>query len=325
MERPLASIAIPCRNQADYLRSALRSLAAQTVGPLETIVIDDGSTDDTSAVARDAGAIVLSQPTAGVSAARNAGLRRATAQYVIVLDADDELEPEAVESGVAFLEAHPDAWMVARCCQLIDGAGSRLPTDCVFPESEDVYGEWLQRNFVWTPGAAMFRREAFAQLGGFPVDPDSAADYAVYLQLARLGRVGFDPRTAVRYRQHGANMSADPARMLRATLSVLRRERQHVPPGHATLYTRGVRAWRIYYGEAIIHRLRADLRARHFGRQQIDLLGLLLRECRSLLLKHVTRKAGRVARGLPPAELEPGRFASTSPRPGARTSAETPR
>ena len=86
-------------------------------------MVDDGSSDGTAEVAVRAGAVVLRQNRAGVGAARNRGLAVAHGDLVIFLDADDELEPDAVASGITTLDAHPGAAMAARCCTLVDVAG----------------------------------------------------------------------------------------------------------------------------------------------------------------------------------------------------------
>ena len=290
----------------------MHSVIAQSYGAIELWVVDDGSTDDTAAVAAGAGARLLSQSHAGVSAARNRGLRSAKGTYIVFLDADDELTPDAIESGVSVLEERPDVWMVARCCSLIDGSGAPLPTNYPTPSTEDLYGEWLHRNLVWTPGAAIFRRTPLLSLGGFPVNLGPAADYAVYLELARVGRVAFDARVAVRYRQHDSNMSRDASLMLRATLGVLRLEEPNVPPKYRRQFKRGVREWCTFYGEQIIQQLRADIRCRRWGAQQFDAALLLAKECRGLALTHFGRKVRRLLGGHPPTEVEPGRFSGAS-------------
>lgn len=319
------SVVIPCRNHAQYLRAALVSVAAQTVVPSETIVVDDGSTDDTAAVASRAGATVLRQAGLGVNAARNAGLRHASGERVIFLDADDELEASAVGTGVDVLARHPDAWMVARFCQLIDELGRPLPTNVTVPASGDLYAEWLQRNLVWTPGAAMFRRAPLLALGGFPLEGGPASDYAVYLSLARLGRVVLDPRFAVRYRQHDTNMSRDPVHMLRAVLGVLDRERRHAPGAYARHFRPARRTWCTFYGEQIIQQLRSDARAGRVGAPQLAAAALLLRECRGLVVRHLGRKLTRVAGGHPPSPIEPGRFASAPALAGTQEPVEARR
>jgi glycosyltransferase involved in cell wall biosynthesis len=313
---PAVSIVIPCRDQARYLVAALESVGRQTFASVETIVVDDGSSDETAAVAESAGAVVLRQRHAGVSTARNHGLAAARGLYVVFLDADDELEPDAIESGVSALERSPDAWMVARSCVLTDPEGAALPTNCPAPEAGDLYGQWLERNLVWTPGAVMFRRTPLVALGGFPPSIGPAADYAVYLELARSGRVIFDQRVAVRYRQHDANMSRDPIRMLQATLAVLRREEPRVPAQYREHFKRGRLDWCTFYGEQIIQQLRMDSRRRRLGSADVRAVALLLKECRGLVFTHLTRKLRRLAAGQPRAEVETGRFAPPTGQSG---------
>jgi len=207
-------------------------------------------------------------------------------------------------------------WMVARYCSLIDAAGAPLPTNYPTRVPHDLYGEWLYRNLVWTPGAAMFRRDPMLALGGFPVEVGPAADYAVYLQLARAGRVVFDPRVAVRYRQHDSNMSRDPSLMLRATLAVLRREKPHVPSRYRRHFKSGVNEWCTFYGEQIIQQLRADMRLGRYGALQFDAARLLVRECGGLAVMHLGRKLRRLLGGHPPSKVEPGRFGELS-EPGS--------
>jgi glycosyltransferase involved in cell wall biosynthesis len=311
MPFPLVTVVIPCLNQAHYLGAALASVRAQLYAPIETIVVDDGSTDDTAWVAASAGVTVIRQANSGLSGARNRGLAAASGKYVVFLDADDELLPDAVSSGVDLLERFGEVALLARCCVLIDARGHELPTFCPPPSNDDLYGEWLERNFVWTPGAAVFRRDVLVEMGGFPGDVGAAGDYAVYLDMARHGRARFDARDAVRYRQHESNMSRDAAHMLRATLAVLRRESPRVTARHRARFRRGLRAWRTFYGEQIIQQLRSDVRARRLGRRQLQDVMLLARECRSLMLRHAFRKLSRVVRGLPRTEVEPGRFTPT--------------
>ncbi|HUR33755.1 MAG TPA: glycosyltransferase family A protein [Vicinamibacterales bacterium] len=311
--RSTVSVVIPCHNQARYLKAALRSVADQTVAPFETIVVDDGSSDGSSATAAAAGATVVRLPHSGVSIARNRGLATASGTFVIFLDADDELEPDAIESGLAVLERQPDAWMVARCCVLVNSAGKELPTNCPAPEDDDLYGQWLGRNLVWTPGAAVIRRAPLLAIGGFPAGVGPAADYAVYLELARAGRVVFDPRVAVRYRQHEANMSRDAVRMLRATLTVLRHEAAFVPASHRRRFHVGRRDWCTFYGEQVIQQLRLDLRHRRLGYPQFRAMAFLLRECPHLMFSHVKRKIRRLLAGYGRAEVEGTRFLEPEP------------
>jgi hypothetical protein len=123
-----------------------------------------------------------------------------------------------------------------------------------------------------------------------------AADYAVYLQFARAGRVRLIPHELVRYRQHDASMSRDPALMLRATLAVLRRERREPPVAMRERIDLGWGRWCEWYGDQIVSRLQADWRARRVGANQVRALMTLLWYCPRVALRHARHKAGRVLR-----------------------------
>ena len=306
---PLVTVVIPCRDQAHFLGWAIQSAIRQNYPRIEIIVVDDGSTDETADVAARAGAIVVRQrPAHGVAAARNAGLGLARGKYIVFLDADDELLPDAIASGVDILERNPRLACVVRRCQLMDVDRRTLPSNPPVVDGDDLYRAWLLDNFAWTPGVAFFRRDDVERIGGFPPHIGPASDYAVYLALARSGVAIFDPRDAVRYRQHAGSMSRDPALMLRAILEVLRRERSHVPVHALREFALGKRRWRTFYGGQIVERLRCDWRAGRRNRWYLAAIWTLLRHAPHVLTTHVVRKLSRVARGLPPAALETGRF-----------------
>ena len=277
MVPPLVTVVVPCYNQGHFLEDALRSVRAQHYGPIETIVVNDGSTDRSGEVAQTAASSVIFQSNAGLSAARNAGLTAARGEFLVFLDADDELLPDAVASGVASLQADPKLSCVVRRCQTMDAQRQPLPTHHHEVDTRDLYREWLHYNFVWTPGAAMFRRARLAEIGGFPGDIPPAADYAVYLELARAAGVGYQACDAGRYRQHDGNMSRDPVLMLNATLAALRRERPHVPRGYTIDYRIGLRRWRLFYGEQIVEQLRRDWRTGTVGPWQRQAVWTLMR------------------------------------------------
>ena len=312
---PLVTVVIPCFNQGHFLGDALASIRAQGYQPIETVVIDDGSSDGSSDIAEANDVAVIRQANAGLGAARNAGLAAARGEFIIFLDADDELLAGAVESGVAALRAHPNMACVVRRCQEMDSERRTLPTVHTPVNTSDLYRDWLGGNFVWTPGAAVFRTNAIAAIGGFPAEIGPTADYAVYLKLSRSGRVIFDPVEAVRYRQHEGNMSRDPALMLRYMLKALSGERPHVPRQYRQAFHAGRRRWRRYYGEQIVERLRRARRAGEMGRWRRSALWTLASRCPDVLVTHAIRKLLRVARGVPSAPIEPGRFGPEVPPP----------
>ena len=309
------SVVIPCFNQGHFLRFAIESVRRQNRPVVECIVVDDGSTDDTSAVAKRLGVTLIGQRNLGLSAARNAGLLAARGEFVIFLDADDELLPEAAAHGVEVLSANPGVAAAVGRCRRMDADGTPLPTTYASVDSANMYAEWLSNNFVWTPGAAMFRRAALVGIGGFPAGLGPASDYAVYLRLARAGQVVYHGHDLVRYRLHDASMSQDTALMLRSTMAVLRRERAETPRALLGTLRRGQATWREWYGDQIIERLRADWRSGRRGRSQAHALATLVRHCPRLLLRHALRRARRLTATLAPRDSEgPPRRAVTRGR-----------
>jgi glycosyltransferase involved in cell wall biosynthesis len=255
------SVVIPCYNQARFLGRAIESALAQTLPGVEVVVVDDGSTDDTATIAgRFDGVTCHRQNNRGVAAARNTGLARARGDFVIFLDADDELLPDAAEIGVAALLEAPAAAFAAGIAIPVGSDGTELPFTRPVLHADDArrYDELLTANFMWTPGCAMFRRGIVSSAGGFDESLSGSADYALYLSLARHWPVHWHGRPVVRYRQHSAAMSADAMAMLSETLTVLRREWR----GGAIDWRRwraAAGAWRAWYGDQIADGVRHAL------------------------------------------------------------------
>ena len=115
----LVTVVIPCYNQAHFLTEAIESVLSQSYPNFEVVVVDDGSTDDTSEVAGRYPQKVrlIRQENRGLSGARNTGIGHARGEYVVFLDADDRLLPEALEVGIEQLEAHPECAFVSGHCR----------------------------------------------------------------------------------------------------------------------------------------------------------------------------------------------------------------
>ncbi len=105
----LVSVIVPTYNRADTVKRAIASVQAQTFQDWELIVVDDGSTDDTSSLIAglDPRMVVIRQENQGISGARNTGLTSSTGQYIAFLDSDDEWLPHHLELCIAFLRAFP--------------------------------------------------------------------------------------------------------------------------------------------------------------------------------------------------------------------------
>ncbi|MGY1643908.1 glycosyltransferase family 2 protein [Geodermatophilus sp. SYSU D00703] len=257
---PRVSVIIPCYNQARFLGDALASVAAQTQPAAEVIVVDDGSTDNTAEVAkRSPGVQFIRKGHAGSAAARNTGLRNATGDYLVFLDADDRLLPCALEVGLESLMARPEHAFVFGEWRLIGSDGSALETP-ERPRSIDLpYRAFLRMCFISTPGAVMYRRRVVDALGGLDEGVSPSEDYDLYLRITRTWPIYGHGRLVAEYRRHGSNVTLNRGLILRSESRVVRRQWTHVKHDQDLhdAYREGLRRVRDYHGGKLAQDVRS--------------------------------------------------------------------
>jgi glycosyltransferase involved in cell wall biosynthesis len=270
----LVSVVIPCYNQAHFLAEAIESVLSQSYPHFAVIVVDDGSPDDTSEVAsRYEEVRLIRQENRGLSGARNTGIRHSEEEYVVFLDADDRLLPEALEVGVRELERRPQCALVAGNHRLIgaDGlplgeepqlAGSLRRTPPSRNIGEDIYLTILSRRFHILPGTVMYRRFAFEKVGTFDPQIEASEDYDLYFRVARRFPVYCHDTVVLEARRHGENMTRDHGRMLKATLDVLRSQSGYIRSNERYLaaYKAGVRKVHEEHGLPLASAVRSGVR-----------------------------------------------------------------
>jgi glycosyltransferase involved in cell wall biosynthesis len=224
----LVSVVITCYNHGRFLADAIESVLRQRHGPKEIVVVDDGSSDDTAAVAARFPVKYVFQRNAGLSAARNTGCLESHGPFLVFLDADDRLLPDALSAGVSQLEMRPEAGMTYGRYVHMDGDGHTIGRPVENPIDEDPYLSLLRYNVIGMHATVMYRRSALVSVGMFDSGLRAAEDYELYLRCAR--RFPIIPHMAVvaEYRKHDTNMSNDSALMMRSIIRVLRREQPHV-------------------------------------------------------------------------------------------------
>jgi glycosyltransferase involved in cell wall biosynthesis len=247
----LVTVVIPCYNQARFLGEAIESALSQTYKNFEVVVVDDGSDDHTSEVAARYGRVrLVRQENKGLSAARNRGFAEGRGEYVVFLDADDRLLPDALEVGVGKLETHPNCAFVSGHCTLIAVDGSALQTPHQFHIRKAHYRALLRGNYIWNPASVIYRSTVLNSIGGFDPSVSPSADYDLYLRIARDYPVHCHEHVVVEARRHGANMSSDYERMLKYSLIVLESQWRYARGNECDeeAYRQGINHYRKYYG-----------------------------------------------------------------------------
>ena len=220
----MASIAaiVPCFNGEAFLADALSSIRAQTRRPDEVIVVDDGSTDASAAVAESFGVTVVRQSNQGEGAARNAGLRAATSDVVAWLDADDRWRPQHLEVVAGLLERTPSA---VAAFGAVERSGTRdgvvlghVPPGVSSSCLTAAFDDWLHT----TIGSVTWR-SALLEIGGVDVTERYAVDFDLWLRLARRHRFTSTHEVTSEWRWHSAQQSTDTARQLGAVYRYRRR------------------------------------------------------------------------------------------------------
>jgi glycosyltransferase involved in cell wall biosynthesis len=186
---PLISIIIPVWNSPGLLHRCLDALGAQTLprDKFEIIVVDNGSTDNTSDVARSVpGVILLNEPRPGSYAARNRGLQQARGVYVAFTDADCLPAPDWLEKALAAAGQHPDAGVLAGRIELFEEGETEGPAFCdyerlfSFPQAHAARGNCATANWI-------SRRTVFEELGGFDERLKSGGDRQMALRIRDAG------------------------------------------------------------------------------------------------------------------------------------------
>jgi glycosyltransferase involved in cell wall biosynthesis len=261
------SVIIPCYNGGRYLAEAIESARSQDLPPTEIIVVDDGSTDDSAAIAasfRDV--ILVRQDNAGVSAARNAGIAKARGEFIVLLDADDRLLPGAIGNYLQALADEPRVVMAFGGNRIINSVGEVVGSN---PQAAGRPDYWaILGGVVPGPSQTILRREALIEAGGFDPDKRVLEDWDLYLCLAQKGEILCLGVLVSDYRQHAGQASHAPAPMLRMALDILdREERAHRPltPQAAARFQAARRRWRRYFGQWIPSEAARKLLARDFA------------------------------------------------------------
>ena len=229
------SVVIPAYNAAGFIAETIASAHAQTYAPLEVIVVDDGSADDTAQVAKSLGCRVIRQPNGGVCAARNAGILEANGNWIALLDHDDIWLPTKLERQVDAATRCPDVALIAtdflRMRDDITDAVSCLSTpqynfDLLTAidvgnhvlRCDRAAEEILTPGWFLFPSSVMIRRDVLLAAGLFRPAQRLCEDVDCFLRVLRLSTLAVVREPLWRWREHATNTSRDGAGILEGWL-----------------------------------------------------------------------------------------------------------
>lgn len=180
MNQPLVSVIVTTKNNHDTLDACLQSITTQDYTPIELVVVDNHSTDDTLDIAsRYTPHVYTFGPER--SAQRNYAVEKATGQYVVIIDSDMELSPEVIKDCVAQVQQQPELGGI------------------IIPEESFGQGFWaqckkLERSFYvgvdWIEAARFFRKDLYQQAGGYDSELVSGEDWDLSQRIAKLAPLG---------------------------------------------------------------------------------------------------------------------------------------
>jgi len=216
LKQPTISVVIPTFNYGHFIGEALTSALRQNFAPLEIIVVDDGSTDGTEAALRPYAEriVYIRQDNAGVSAARNRGIRAARGDWIAMLDADDIWLPNKLESQRRCAAAHPDAVLIGG----LNTAARKQP-------ASGLYSVFSVEDFLkalpFGTSSALARRECLLENGLFNEARRLAEDRELWLKLTRRAPAARVNAAVWTYRHHAGQSINQARRMAESYRAVL--------------------------------------------------------------------------------------------------------
>ena len=188
------SVIIPLYNKAPYIRKALESVFAQTYTDFELIIVDDGSTDDSAAIAEEClhtshlsplAFRLITQENSGVSAARNNGVAASKGEYVAFLDADDWWEPTFLEKMAQLIEDYPEAGLYASNYMYYKPGKTRVAVKNIQTGYFNYPKEYYEKFAMpITSITAVIPRKIYNEMGGFPTNIHLGEDFLLWAKIA---------------------------------------------------------------------------------------------------------------------------------------------
>ena len=214
---PHISVVLPVYNAEKYLDQAVRSILAQTFTDFELIIVDDGSIDNTLAIAHNLAndltdpriRVIANTENRGLAASCNIGWKAATGEFIARQDADDYSHPTRLEKQIAYLQKNPKVGVLGTNRQTLNRKG-KIRNHKPMPE-QAVFDDLLHRNLV-IHGSALIRRSVLEQVDGYDEWFRLSQDYDLWLRIADgIAWIKNLPEGLYVIREHGESSTAkDP-------------------------------------------------------------------------------------------------------------------
>jgi glycosyltransferase involved in cell wall biosynthesis len=210
---PCVCVLLAVHNGEKYLYQAVQSVLDQTFSDFVFLIIDDGSTDGSPQILREFVAAdpriqVVTQAKAGLTRTLNRGLKLAESEFIARMDGDDVCLPGRLEAQVEFLRTHPDVSLVGSNIEFIDPQGCPIGLKPgLILEHEKIDADLLRKGWPIVHPAAMMRRSAVMEIGGYNEAYATNQDHDLFLRLAEHGRLANLPAMLLKYRQHFDSIS----------------------------------------------------------------------------------------------------------------------
>ena len=195
---PAVSVIIPTYNRGSWIGGSVESVLSQSFKDFELLVVDDGSTDDTSSVVATFPSVryIREAENSGVSKARNLGLLSARGRFIAFLDSDDLWQKDKLQAQVEWMERHPDC-VVCYTDEIWIRKGVRVnPMTKHQKSTGDIFADCLQLCLV-SPSSAMMRASLFEEVGNFDESLPACEDYDFWLRVAVRHPFHFIPRKLI--------------------------------------------------------------------------------------------------------------------------------
>jgi glycosyltransferase involved in cell wall biosynthesis len=229
---PLVSVIIPTYNREKIITRAIDSVFAQTYRDFEIVVLDDGSQDNTRAVAQAYGPKVhyFYQDNKGIAGARNAGMHQTAGDYIAFLDSDDYWLPGKLEQQMALFSQHPEYGMVGCQCGSVQIDGTYREKNRPGKSGWILY-DLFNKNFIRT-SSAVITRACLEKVGGFDETLREGEEYDYWLRIAAEFAIGFINEPLTVYVDNTDGMSTDSLTGRLHRLKVLEKKylKKKIPP-----------------------------------------------------------------------------------------------